>query len=91
MSGIWLRHAQESHSVSGKIVLYSHRFHFLLGLSLYFTAQLALLSAWWKHDKKVFYGLLIYQSIFFLIKSFFRFLTPKIEAYGVYHNTDHKV
>ena len=46
------------------------------GIILWIVAQVALLSAWAGYNQTIFIGLLIYQIVFFVFRSLYRFFLP---------------
>ena len=75
--GVWLRYTQESHKIAGQIIRYSRIAHLIGGLLLYVLAQVALLCAWWKHEKTIFYIIVSLEGVFFLFWCVCRIFPPK--------------
>ena len=80
LMGVWLRHSQESHKIAGQVVRYSRIAHLIGGMLLYIGAQIALLSAWWKHEKTIFSIIVIIEIVFFTIWCLCRIFPPKISS-----------
>lgn len=90
--GVWLRHTQESSTLSGKVVRYSRFIHIYAGLILFICCQASVLSAYYSLDIQIFYALLGYQIGFLVLRGLYRFFPPRIGTIGIDYqaeNTKH--
>ena len=86
--GRLLRIKKESPTASPNTVYIITRIHAILGILLYLTAQLAVMSKWYILDMNVFIGLLTYQIIFLLVRTIYFLFPPTLRAKAKDFQTD---
>ena len=86
--GVWLRFSQESAIIPGWVVHYSRYVHVFGGIIVWVIAQIALLSAWQGVDNTIFTGILIWQIVFIIIRTTYRFFPPRLESKVIDHQTE---
>ena len=70
--GFWMKYTQSSSYIKAWMIEYTRYVHAFGGIALFLVSQVALLSAWWSQNKTVFYCLMVYQIIFFGVRTFYR-------------------
>ena len=76
--GVWMRVSQESSNIPGWVVHYSRYVHAIGGIIVWLVAQVALLLAWHGINETVFIALLVWQVIFIILRTAYRFFPPRI-------------
>lgn len=86
--GVWLRFSQESPLIPAWVVHYSRYVHAVGGIAVWVIAQVALLSAWQGVDNTIFTGILVWQIIFIIARTAYRFFPPRLESKVIDHQTE---